>query len=200
MSWISALSPTNFASLSGARIAALRTEDFKALTKAQLGAMTADQIGAIEPIDMAVLTADKVAAFNPQALADGLVIYESNNPAGLPSKQMAALTGVQINKFSAELVSSLLPKMTAAQIGSISTTAIPRLGSSISTLSAAQLVGFTPLQKAVFTTAQNVAFSVEQLKNVGRLSPAQISAIDPSLISSIGNSAISNSKSNCCIG
>ena len=62
-----------------------------ALTKAQLGAMTADQIGAIEPIDMAVLTADKVAAFNPQALADGLVIYESNNPAGLPSKQMAAL-------------------------------------------------------------------------------------------------------------
>ena len=104
MSWISLLSPGNFANLSGASIAALGTEDFKALTKAQLGAMTADQIGAIEPVDMAVLTAGRVAAFNPQALADGLLIYKSNNPAGLASKQMAALTGVQINKFSAGLV------------------------------------------------------------------------------------------------
>ena len=170
MSYISSLSPANFASLSAARISALLPQDFKSLSKPQLGAMTATQIGAIESVDMAALNKSQIAAFNPQALSSGLPTFLANNGLNAPSESFTAgLTNTQIGQFSGTLFNQILPGMTPAQIGVISTSVISTIGNNVlGALSGIQLNALKPLQIAQLST--------DQLSGLGSVKVGTLSA------------------------
>jgi len=176
LSFISLLSPANFASQPAARIAALLPQDFESLSKAQLGAMTAEQIGAIESVDMAALNKSQIAAFSPQALARGLPTYLANNHlAAPPTDVTSGLTKAQIGQFKASLVNVILSQMIPAQIGAINPTVIRNIDNGVlRSLSGIQLNALQALQIAQLSPDQLSHLKPEQ---VGTLSAAWLNKL-----------------------
>ena len=142
---ISAVSRSNFASPSVASVAASPK-----YTNPQLAAMTAAQIGAITPVDMAALNKNQIRYFQPQALADGLVTYLSNNSlTALPAnaKLTSGLTEGQIKLFTAPVVNASMSQMSKSQIKAIATDVISKISTDVlRSLSGVQLNALTAVQ------------------------------------------------------
>jgi len=168
---ISSVSRTNFASLSAAMISA--STNSSPYTNQQLADMTAAQIGAITPGAMAALNKNQIRYFQPQALADGLVTYLSNNSlTALPAnaKLTSGLTEGQIKLFTAPVVNASMSQMSKSQIKAIATDVISQISTDVlRSLSGVQLNALTAVQIGQLSQG-----SIEQL---GNLKPEQISTL-----------------------
>ena len=181
---VSALAASRPASPSVSGVGAARPAYFKNLSNAGISALTAKQIGVMQPVEMAALRTTQIGAFNPSALASGLLTYQNNTGAEIPTAVISGLSDPQIKAFSAPLLQSVLPSLSSVQLGAITGSQIGDMpASSVAALKPAQIAALNPSALASGLESYVSNKQVIPAKIIASLGSAQITQFSASLVS-----------------